>query len=542
MKYIIYVRKSTEDREDRQVLSIDSQIEEIQRKFPELEVIEIIKESKSAYKPYNRPEFQRMIKLFEKGEVDGCLVWHPDRLSREPISAGIIMHLLDRGIIKDLRFASYNFNNSPEGKMMLSISLSQSKYFSEKLSIDVKRGMVKKCKNGYMPTRPPVGYMPDRLAEKGEKRVLIDPERFDLVRKIWDFMLTGQYSIPKIMKVAESMGLTHRATKRVPAKPISKNCFHKIFSNIFYTGQFIWDGETYKGNHPAMITMEEFEKVQVIIGNRHVPRPQKYESLTSGLVKCACGACIVVDRRKKIIKKTGETKVYKYTRCTKQKKKGECNQSTLQLEVFEKQIVDYLSKVKISPALHQWAIKNINKENESEIENQEKERRRLKNKHENCQKRLDNLLRLKISPENTDGSLLSDEEFKNQKQSITKERERYLEMIQHFDDRADKWMKITADAFDTAVNAIKTFKNGTTQEKKVLLSKIGANFILKDKKLAIEAKYPYFVFEKYVPTSQKLERKLGGLKKSRLEAKKAISKEINSIWSSMMDEVRTTWA
>lgn len=34
------------------------------------------------------------------------------------------------------RFASYVFTNSPEGKMMLSFALSQSKYQSEKLGID----------------------------------------------------------------------------------------------------------------------------------------------------------------------------------------------------------------------------------------------------------------------------------------------------------------------------------------------------------------------------------------------------------------------
>ncbi len=531
MKYIIYVRKSTEDREDRQVLSIDSQIEAIQNKFPNLEIVEVIKESKSAYKPYNRPEFQRMVELFESGTVQGCLAWHPDRLSREPISGGMIMHLLDRGVIKDLKFASYNFDNSPEGKMMLSFVLSQSKYFSEKLSIDVKRGMLKKCRNGHMPTRAPVGYMPDYMAEKGEKRALVDPDRFDLVRKMWDLMLTGQYSIPKIQQAAESISLTHRTTRRTPAKSISKNGFHKMFSNIFYTGQFIWDGEMYKGSHPAMISMEEFEKVQAIVGRRHVPRTQKYESLTSGLVRCACGSAIVVDQRKKRIKKAQLDRIYKYARCTQQKKKGKCKESTLCLLTLENQIVDYLGQIKVSPALHQWAIKNINKENENELENQQKERNRLKRAHENCQKRLDNLLKLKISPENTDGGLLSDEEFKFQKQSITKEREQYTDMIKQFDDRADKWMNITADAFDTACNALTVFQKGTTQEKKVLLAKIGANFILKDKKLSIEAKYPYFILEKYMPLSHKLERKMGGLKKHQEQAKNSISEQLNTIWS-----------
>ena len=282
MKYIIYARKSTEDREDRQVLSIDSQIEEIQRRFPvESDNALIIRESKSAYKPYNRPEFQRMVELLECGKYQGVLAWHPDRLSREPLSGGMIMHLLDRGVIKELQFASYTFNNSPEGKMMLGLSLSQSKYSSEKLSVDVKRGMLKKCKLGQMPTKPPLGYMPDRMAEKGEKRHLPDTERFDLTRKMWDMMLTGRYSILDIVREANKWGLTTRPTKRTPANPISKSTIYKTFANIYYTGTFEWNSDLYKGDYPPMVTMDEFERVQVLIGRKYVPRPQIHESLTS---------------------------------------------------------------------------------------------------------------------------------------------------------------------------------------------------------------------------------------------------------------------
>ena len=217
MKYVVYARKSTDDREDRQVISIDSQHDAIQAKFGELEIVEFISESKSAYKPFNRPEFQRMVEMFEKGKIQGLLAWHPDRLSREPISAGLIMHLLDRGLIKDMKFACYNFDNSPEGKMMLSLVLSQSKYYSEKLSIDVKRGMLKKCRMGYRPTRPPIGYKPDTVNGQGEKMALVDAERFPLVKKLWDLFLTEQYSVPELESHADKWGLTPRPTKNRPS-------------------------------------------------------------------------------------------------------------------------------------------------------------------------------------------------------------------------------------------------------------------------------------------------------------------------------------
>ncbi len=92
-------------------------------------------------------------------------------------------------------------------------------------------------------------------------------------------------------------------------------------------------------------------------------------------------------------------------------------------------------------------------------------------------------------------------------------------------------MAIVTDAFDTARYATKTFENGTIQEKKVLLAKIGANFILKSKKLSIEAKNPYITLEKYMPMSHKLERQRGKLVKSQNKAKKDVSEQLETLWS-----------
>ena len=82
MKYFLYARKST-DEDDRQVLSIESQVVEL-HEFARKENLEIIKEfveSKTAKAP-GRPIFNSMIKEIEALENVGILAWHPDRLGR----------------------------------------------------------------------------------------------------------------------------------------------------------------------------------------------------------------------------------------------------------------------------------------------------------------------------------------------------------------------------------------------------------------------------------------------------------------------------
>ncbi|MCF7860413.1 recombinase family protein, partial [Patescibacteria group bacterium] len=129
IKYLAYVRKSTEG-DERQALSIDSQKDKVREFFSGLDIIEVLVEKHTAFKPYSRPVFAQMIKRISRGEAQGIISWHPDRLSRNEIDASTITYMVRTGLIKDLKFGSYNFDNSPEGIMMLQMALSQSQYFS----------------------------------------------------------------------------------------------------------------------------------------------------------------------------------------------------------------------------------------------------------------------------------------------------------------------------------------------------------------------------------------------------------------------------
>src|SRR3989344_1524913 len=138
MKYIAYCRKST-DEKDKQVLSIEAQVAELQEfaKREHLDIVEVITESKTAKVP-GRQQFEKVLKIIETDHIDGILSWHPDRLARNSIDGGKIIYLLDIGKLKDLKFPSFWFENTPQGKFMLSIAFGQSKYYVDNLSENVK--------------------------------------------------------------------------------------------------------------------------------------------------------------------------------------------------------------------------------------------------------------------------------------------------------------------------------------------------------------------------------------------------------------------
>src|SRR3989344_4142660 len=141
MRYVIYARKSTED-DDRQVLSIEAQLVELQEfaAKEKLEIVASFQEAKTAKEP-GRMKFAEMLSFLEKGKAEGILSWNPDRLARNSVDGGSIIHLIDKGIIKSLKFPTFWFEPTPQGLFMLNIAFGQSKYFVDSLRENVTRGM-----------------------------------------------------------------------------------------------------------------------------------------------------------------------------------------------------------------------------------------------------------------------------------------------------------------------------------------------------------------------------------------------------------------
>src|SRR4030066_1594817 len=151
MKYFSYTRKST-DSEERQILSIEAQLAEL-KEFAAKEKLEIVAslcEAQTAKEP-GRKIFGEMLDRICAGEAGGILAWHPDRLARNSIDGGKIIYLLDTGKLLDLKFPTFWFDTTPQGKFMLSIAFGQSKYYVDNLSENVKRGLRQKIRNGVWP-------------------------------------------------------------------------------------------------------------------------------------------------------------------------------------------------------------------------------------------------------------------------------------------------------------------------------------------------------------------------------------------------------
>ena len=137
-----------------------------------LEIVDEFVETKTA-KELGKPIFNDMLLQIKKGKIEGILAWHPDRLVWNSVDGGRIIYLIDSGKIKELKFPTFWFEPTPQGKFMLSIAFGQSKYYIDNLSENIKRGHRQKLKQGLWPQMAPLGYLNDTKT----KQIYIDKEK-----------------------------------------------------------------------------------------------------------------------------------------------------------------------------------------------------------------------------------------------------------------------------------------------------------------------------------------------------------------------------
>jgi site-specific DNA recombinase len=561
-RYFIYCRKSSES-EDRQVLSIESQVNELKRLAEKLKlpIVDVLCESKSAKEP-GRPVFDDMLLNIKRGKADGIICWKLDRLARNPVDGGQIMWLLQQGVIRHIR--AYDQEYYPgDNVIVMSVELGMANQYILDLSKNVKRGLRAKVEKGWMPSLAPLGYLNDRSKGKGRVEIVKDPDRFNLIRNMWDLMLTGHYRPLAIREIAnKKWGL-----RTVHCNPLSRSIIYRIFTNPFYYGYFEYpkgSGNWYKGSHEPIVTIGEYDKVQFILGRKGRSRPQKHNFAFKGLIRCGeCGAMVTAEQKNQIIcsacrykfssnnrhncpkcgipiEKMTNPKLlrYVYYHCTK-KKNPKCTQGSIDTQQLEKQIDEYLSRIHISEGFKNWTLEHLREVTSEEITARESIIASRRKTYDNCLRKLDNLLQLKISPLNTDGSMLSDQEYAKRKANLVEEKIRLEELLNDTGHRVDNWLDIAEKTFNFACNARIWFAKGSNEEKGQILQMIGSNLTLKDKKLCIQASKTLALIEKVVrdipQTRGTFEPKNNGQNKRELEQFYAQ----NPIVCGLVNDVRT---
>ncbi len=483
VKYYIYLRKSSEG-EDRQVQSIERQADEVHTLIGKqgLTVVGTFQECRSAMVPFNRPEFSKMIKGIKAGKANGIICWHMNRLARNPLESGIIQQLLEDGKLHSIVTRDREYT-AADNSIIISVESSLATQYSKDLGKMVKSGLDKKVAEGIAPHKAPIGYLNTKKAEHGSNYIIKDTARFEVIRKIWNLMLTGLHTPAKILGMINTeIGLKKHSHSSPTVFPIARSTIYRILTDPFYAGLFRYNSYIHKGKHPAMITVDEYDQVQKLLGRKGRPRYQEHYFPYTGIMSCGeCGSAITATEKQKLIKSTGITKSYQYYYCTHRRKGAEnCSaRKVVPVRELESLISEELNKISVSEKFKEVAIKILKENNQSIIEHEQAIYTQKKNELTKLEKEIKGLLQMRLSESITEEEYIQARKERDEKLVFMKAK------LNQSGYQNETLVTQIEKKFLMVANLKERFGKAPDEEKKAIFYSLGKNHVLKDKKLLI---------------------------------------------------------
>lgn len=496
-KYVIYARRSLEsDKKDKEenVNSIDDQLNTMKQVALShgLNIVKEFKETCSAKEPGTRAVFTEMIKYIESGKANAILCWNVNRLSRNAMDSGVLQHLLVNGRIQEIRTPS-NAYKSADNIILLSVESAMSSEYLRKLIEDVTRGLHSAAARGFRPSIAPIGYKNSKYREQDvQEEILYDEHNGPLVRKIFDYVLSGQYTAYQVLKIAsEEWGFRTRKSRKYPdGRKFSKTNIYNILSNPFYYGEFEYpagSGKWHKGNHKPIISRGEFDEVQRILKKTAI-RPKHRFFAYTGLMRCGgCGARITCEAKTKR-QKNGNVHHYNYYHCTGMIDPN-CKSVSVREDRLEEQFIEYLKSLQIPQAIHEWALQQL----EGEYEREKNDKGTiLFCQHRELQvvsQKLINLKNLVVS------GVFTPEEYQEEKIKFEEEQKRLQGQIELVESKVKTWIDDARRLFTFSERAVEEFMKGDEHKRKAIISALGTEHVLDNGKIRMQTEKPLPVMQ-----------------------------------------------
>lgn len=524
-RYVIYCRKSTES-EDRQVLSIESQTRELLKLAEKLnlDVIDVVSEARSAKHP-GRKLFNSLVSRIHSGEVGGIVCWKLDRLARNALDGGTLIHAMSaQGL--HIVTPSQTYHREDDNLLLMYLEFGVAQKYVDDLSKNVKRGLKTKAQNGWYPQPPPPGYKTEKTSA-GERIVIRDPDLFEPVKALWNAVLNERMSVEAARQyVGRKWQFKPSKRRQMKSGMLSRSTVYRILNSRFYTGRFeypLGSGVFYEGKHDPMISEQEFHVAQQLL---------KSGGKQKGGVRCefpyrgliTCGECkttityeekhrIICDRcRKKFSVRHREEcpkcsksvksmrramrRVYKYCHCSGRGRLG-CSQPSITLEELESQFVDFIGSVEFCDEFVEWLSRNEDNFYEDSKTSEEKRRENIEKGIADVEGALTNLLNLFASPGNSDQSLIARDEYEAQRSSLLTEKKKLGDSLAAFSDSTVSHICLPDETAKFGARAAARFQESTSAAKLATIHAMCSKPTLIDGKLRIRAKEHFLTLSKY---------------------------------------------
>jgi site-specific DNA recombinase len=462
IRYALYARKSKEDKTGI-VKSIKDQVDVWTELAASqgLHIAQVFEENKSAKQPGKRPIYLEMMARVRGGEFQGLLVWHVNRLARNMEEAGALAQMFIDGTISEIR-TPHSVYRTGDNILPLLLEQGTSAQYSLDLSEAVKRGMRSAGASGGWPHQAKLGYLNARDPMNAKRGIIItDPERFELTRKGFDLMLTGNFTVKQVIDKMNSWGLRTRPTPTRPGQKLSYALGYDMFANPFYAGFTVLQGVTRKGLHEPMITLREHNQMQTIFNDRRRVMSHRHDFPFTGIARCGlCGMQVTAEQHVRV----GKTHIY--YRCSDPY--GGCTKKGIPEATLQAQIIDLLDDITVDPELIEQAQKNFARWTGKASND-------VQSIHIQQRERLVDIdvLRSKLLDMALSGNYMSDDLFKTKDAELLQERNALAMEIASYTDETEHIRAKAKGILDFMQHARQAFLLGDSETKRGIAKALG---------------------------------------------------------------------
>lgn len=221
-----------------------------------------------------RPGLKALMQDIEEGLVDVVVVYKIDRLSRSLADFAKLVEVFDR---TDVTFVSVTqqFNTTTSmGRLTLNILLSFAQFEREVTAERIRDKIAASRKKGiWMGGVPPYGYRVEN------RKLIIDEEKAEHIRWIFArFVEIG--SATELARQIDQRGLLTPNGNR-----IDKKYLYRLLNNRAYIGEAVHKGESYPGEHEAILDRVIWDKVHTILQESPHKRAANTRAETPALLK-----------------------------------------------------------------------------------------------------------------------------------------------------------------------------------------------------------------------------------------------------------------
>lgn len=423
-----------------------------------------------------------MLKGLRKGTAAGVVMHKIDRSARNLKDWADLGELIDRGVA--VHFANESIDlQSRGGRLSADIQAVIASDFIRNLREETKKGLYGRLKQGFYPLRAPIGYLDNGSA----KRKTVDPVRGPLIQKAFELYGTGQWSLPTLVEE-----LYRRGLRNVYGGKVTIPGLHTLLRNPFYIGvmRIRASGETYQGNHEALISKSLFERVQDILHGRVGTRVHVHDFPFRRFIRCAaCGNALIGELQKGRV----------YYRCHTKA----CVKTSVREDHVASLMDEKLRALVFSDAEKAEMLARIGELKASWVEHREQEMQRLTLQIDQLTERLNRTTDAYLE------GVLDREAFEERKaalitdrRALTNRRADYEANRASIPDELQKFVELAGAAYSLYCEAI-------TTKKRRLLRTVMSNCTIDQKRLDITWQTPFcFVAVREKTTQSALDREI----------------------------------